>query len=42
LGINDVVINYFNVHLQTSNLTTVFRNSMFDRNNKDQPFCSYA
>jgi hypothetical protein len=38
MGINDVVANDPDVHLQSSNLTVVFKNSMSDRDSKDQPF----
>jgi hypothetical protein len=42
LGINDVVANDLDLHLQTFDITAVFGNSMSDRNYKDRPFCSYA
>jgi hypothetical protein len=42
MGIYDVVANDPDVHLQSSDLTAVFGNSMSNRDSKDQPFCSYA
>jgi hypothetical protein len=42
LGIDDVITNDPDVHLQTSNIAAVFENSMSDRNSKDHLFHSYA
>jgi hypothetical protein len=42
MRIDDVVANNLDVHLQSFDLVIVFRNSMSDRDSKDQPFCSYA
>jgi hypothetical protein len=41
MRIEDVVANDPDVHLQSSYLTTVYGNSMSDRDFKDQPFCLY-
>jgi hypothetical protein len=38
MGIDDVVANDPDVHLQSSNLMAFFKNSMSDRDSKDQPF----
>jgi hypothetical protein len=42
LGIDDMVANNPNLHLQTSDLTVVLGNSMSDHNSKDRPFHLYA
>jgi hypothetical protein len=42
MGIDDVVANDHDVHLQSFDLVVVFKNSMSDRDCKDRPFCLYA
>jgi hypothetical protein len=42
MGIDDVVANDPDVHLQSSDLVVVFENSMSDHDFKDRPFCLYA
>jgi hypothetical protein len=42
MGIDVVVANDPDAHLQSSDLVTVFENSMSDHDSKDQPFCLYA
>jgi hypothetical protein len=42
MEIDDVVANDPKVHLQSSDLTAVFGNSMSDHDSKGQPFCLYA
>jgi hypothetical protein len=42
MGIDDVIANDPDVHLQSSDLAAVFRNSIFDHDSKDRPFCLYA
>jgi hypothetical protein len=42
MGIDDVVANDHDVHLQSSDLMAIFGNSMFDRDSKAQLFCLYA
>jgi hypothetical protein len=39
MGIDDVVANDPDVHLQPSDLTAFFRNSMSDCDPKNRPFC---
>jgi hypothetical protein len=42
MGIDDVVANDPDVHLQSSDLAAFFGNSMSDHQSKDRPFCLYA
>jgi hypothetical protein len=42
MGIDDVVANDPDVHLQSSNLAAIFGNSLFNHDCKDQPFHLYA
>jgi hypothetical protein len=42
MGIDDVVTNDHDVHLQSSDLVVVFGNSMSDHDSKDRSFCLYA